>query len=65
MGTLRWLYLIWTLILAVPLASIGISNVLDGNTAIGVGYVVLAVLVYALFEYIWIRAEQRIRNPLG
>jgi hypothetical protein len=62
MGILKWLYLIWTLIVAVPLAFIGVTNLLDGNTVVGVGFLVLAVLVYALFEFVWIKAERRIKG---
>lgn len=65
MGILKWLYLIWTLIIAVPLVFIGVTNLLDGNTVTGVGFLVLAVLTYALFEYVWIRAERRIRGLFG
>ena len=61
-GILKWLYLIWTLIVAVPLAFIGVTNLLDGNTAVGGGFLVLAVVTYALFEFVWIRAEQRIKG---
>ena len=62
MGTLKWLYLIWTLIVAVPLAFIGVTNLLDGNTVTGVGFLALAVVTYALFEYIWVKAERKIRG---
>jgi hypothetical protein len=62
MGILKWLYSIWTLIVAVPLAFIGVTNLLDGNTVVGVGFLVLAVLIYALFEFVWVRAEQRIKG---
>jgi uncharacterized membrane protein YkvI len=62
MGILKWLYLIWTLIVAVPLAFIGVTNLLDGNTVVGVGFLVLAALIYALFEFVWIKAERRIKG---
>ena len=62
MGILKWLYLIWTLIVAVPLAFIGVTNLLDGNTLIGVAFLVLAVVTYALFEFIWVRAERKIKG---
>ena len=62
MGILKWLYNIWTLIVAIPLAFIGVTNLIDGNTVVGIGFLVLAVLIYALFEVVWIRAEQRIKG---
>jgi uncharacterized membrane protein len=65
MGILKWLYLIWTLIVAVPLAFIGVTNLLDGNLTVGVGFLVLAVVVYALFEYVWVRAERKIKGLFG
>jgi hypothetical protein len=65
MGILKWLYLVWTLIVAVPLAFVGVTNLLDGNTVIGVGFLLLAVVTYALFEFVWVRAEQRIKGLFG
>ncbi|MEF8840713.1 MAG: hypothetical protein V5A62_03685 [Haloarculaceae archaeon] len=65
MGILKWLYLIWTLIVAVPLAFIGVTNLLDGNTVTGFAFLLLAVLIYALFEYLWVRVERRIRGLFG
>jgi hypothetical protein len=61
MGIIKWLYLIWTLIVAIPLAFIGVTNLLDGNVTTGVAFLALAVVTYALFEYVWVRAERRIR----
>jgi Na+-driven multidrug efflux pump len=65
MGILKWLYLISTLIVAIPLVFIGVTNLLDGNTVVGVGFLLFAVLVYALFEYLWVRVERRIRGLFG
>lgn len=65
MGILKWLYLIWTLIIAVPLVFIGITNLLDGNTVTGIAFLVFAVLTYALFEFVWVRAEQKLKGLFG
>jgi len=61
MGIIKWLYLIWTLIVAIPLVFIGVTNLLDGNTVTGGAFLVFAVVTYALFEYVWVRAERKIR----
>jgi len=61
MGIIRWLYLIWTLIVAIPLVFIGVTNLLDGNTLTGIAFLAFAVVTYALFEFVWVRAERRIR----
>ncbi|MEF8790147.1 MAG: hypothetical protein V5A61_08480 [Haloarculaceae archaeon] len=65
MGILKWLYLIWTLIVAIPLAFIGVTNLLDGNAVTGVGFLVLAVVTYALFEFVWVRAERKLKGLVG
>ena len=43
----------------------GVTNLLDGNTVVGVGFLVLAVVVYALFEFVWIRAERKLKGLVG
>jgi hypothetical protein len=65
MGILKWLYLISTLIVAIPLVFIGITNLLDGNTVTGVAFLAFAVVVYALFEFVWVRAEQKLKGLFG
>lgn len=53
MATTKLLYHFWTLTAAVPLVTIGLSNLRDGEYIFGTVLVVLAIIIYGVFDYIW------------
>jgi len=55
MGIVRWLYFIWTFIIAGPLALIGLSAMIGGDYTDGALFLGLAILTFAVFEYVYVR----------
>lgn len=56
-GVVRWLQGIATLVVAGPLAMVGVIMLLDGDP-VGAAFVVLAVAIVALSEYLYLRLRR-------
>jgi len=55
MSISRWLYFIWTFVIAGPLALMGLSTLIGGNYVDGALFLGLAIATFAIFEYVYIR----------
>ena len=64
MGIVRSLWLLTTLVIAVPVALVGISTVLDGRFPLGAVFFGMAVGFVAVSEYIYARLTDRIVGQL-
>ena len=64
MGIVRSLWLLTTLVIAVPVALVGISTVLDGRFPLGAVFFGMAVGFVAVSEYIYARVTDRIVGQL-
>ena len=64
MGIVRSLQLLTTLVIAVPVALVGISTVLDGRFPLGAVFFGMAVGFVAVSEYIYARLTDRIVGQL-
>ena len=64
MGIVRSLWLLTTLVVAVPVALVGISTVLDGRLPLGAVFFGMAVGFVAVSEYIYARLTDRIVGQL-
>ena len=64
MGIVRSLWLLTTLVIAVPVALVGISTVLDGRLPLGAVFFGMAVGFVAVSEYIYARLTDRIVGQL-
>ena len=64
MGIVRSLWLLTTLVIAVPVALVGVSTVLDGQLPLGTVFFGMAVGFVAVSEYIYARVTDRIFGQL-
>ena len=60
MGIVRLLWLLTTLVIAVPVALVGVSTVLDGQLPLGAAFFGMAVGFVAVSEYLYARLTDRI-----
>jgi len=60
MGIVRSLWLLTTLVIAVPVALVGVSTILDGRFPLGAVFFGMAVGFVAVSEYIYARVTDRI-----
>ena len=59
MGIVRSLQLLTTLVIAVPVALVGVSTVLDGRFLLGAVFLGMAVGLVAVSEYVYARLTDR------
>ena len=59
MGIVRSLQLLTTLVIAVPVALVGVFNVLDGRLLLGAVFLGMAVGLVAVSEYVYTRLTDR------
>ena len=59
MGIVRSLRLLTTLVIAVPVALVGVSTVLDGRPLLGAIFFGMAVGLVAVSEYVYTRLTDR------
>ena len=64
MGIVRSLWLLTTLVIAVPVALVGVSTVQDGQFPLGAAFFGMAVGFVAVSEYIYARVTDRIFGQL-
>jgi len=64
MGIVRSLWLLTTLVIAVPVALVGVSTILDGQLPLGAVFFGMAVGFVAVSEYIYARVTDRIVGQL-
>ncbi|PSQ15036.1 hypothetical protein BRD02_07660 [Halobacteriales archaeon QS_8_69_73] len=64
MGIVRSLWLLTTLVVAVPVALVGVSTILDGQLPLGTVFFAMAVGFVAVSEYIYARVTDRIFGQL-
>ena len=65
MGIVRSLWLLTTLVVAVPVALVGVSTILDGQLLLGAVFFGMAVGFVAVSEYIYARVTDRIVGQLN
>ena len=59
MGIVRSLQLLTTLVIAVPVALVGVSTILDGRLLLGAVFIGMAVGLVAVSEYVYTRLTDR------
>ena len=59
MGIVRSLWLLTTLVIAVPVALVGVSTILDGQLPLGAVFFGMAVGLVAVSEYVYTRLTDR------
>ena len=59
MGIVRSLWLLTTLVIAVPVALVGVSTILDGRFLLGTVFLGMAVGLVAVSEYVYMRLTDR------
>ena len=59
MGIVRSLQLLTTLVIAVPVALVGVSTILDGRFLLGAVFLGMAVGLVAVSEYVYTRLTDR------
>lgn len=59
MGIIRSLQLLATLVVAGPIALVGVFNLLEGRYTLGVFFLVAAVGLVAVSEYVYVRLTDR------
>ena len=59
MGLIRSLQLVGTLVVAAPVALVGVFNLIDGNYAHGVAFLGLAIGLLVVSEYVYLRLTDR------
>ena len=64
LGIVRSLWLLTTLVIAVPVALVVVSTVLDGRLPLGAAFFGMAVGFVAVSEYIYARVTDRIVGRL-
>ena len=58
-GIVRSLQLLTTLVIAVPVALVGVSTILDGRPLLGAVFLGMAVGLVAVSEYVYTRLTDR------
>lgn len=59
MSILRWLQLLITLIIAIPIGLVGVFNLIDGNYIHAIAFFGFSFGLVLLSEYIYIRLRSR------